>query len=127
MIKGVKLGGADVAWAVIFCFWGVTHGLSLFSSWDHIIVPVKLLVYDIRFAEYDEIGFFSVGVNISDLLYFKVQRISFPMVTISSMYKSVINKTMWENLTEIEACEMLGYPSPMENLENEKCQTIYFD
>ena len=43
--------------------------LSLFSSWDNIIVCDKLVVYDVWFAEDDNTGFLSVGVDIFDLIY----------------------------------------------------------
>ena len=43
--------------------------LSLFSSWDNIIVCDKLVVYDVWFAENDNTGFLSVGVDIFDRLY----------------------------------------------------------
>ena len=85
VINGVKLGGADVAWTLIFCFQGVTQErissvfeisdgiliavLYLFSSWDDIIVRVKLLVYDVWFSEVDKTGFLSVGVDIFDRYY----------------------------------------------------------
>ena len=38
--------------------------LSLFSSWYDIIVRVELVVYDVWFAENDNTGFLSVGVDI---------------------------------------------------------------
>ena len=44
--------------------------LSLFSSWDDIIVCDKLVVYDVWFSEDDNTVFFSVGVGIFDWLYF---------------------------------------------------------
>ena len=86
VINGVKRGSVDVAWKLIFCFQGVTHEwissvfkisdvfwiveLSLFSSWDDIIVCEKLVAYDVWFAEDDNTGFLSVGVDIFDQLYF---------------------------------------------------------
>ena len=85
MINGVKQGGVDVSWTLIFCFWGVTQEwissifnisdvfwiavLSLFSSWDDIKVCDKLVVYDVWFAEDNNTGFLSVGVGIFDRLY----------------------------------------------------------
>ena len=85
VINGVKKGGVDVAWTLVFCFQGVTQDcisslfkisevfwivvLSLFSSWDDIIVCDKLVVYDVWFAEDDNTGFLSVGVGIFDWLY----------------------------------------------------------
>ena len=87
MIIGIKRGGVDVAWTLIFCFQGVTQEwissvfempdvfwiavLYLFSSWYDIIVCVKLVVYDVWFAEDDNTGFLSVGVDIFDRLYLK--------------------------------------------------------
>ena len=55
--------------------------LFSFSSWDDIIVRVKLLVYDVWFSEDDKTGFLSVGMNISDRLYLKELPISFLVVT----------------------------------------------
>ena len=85
MINGVKREGLDVAWSMIFCFWGVTKEwissvfemsdvfwiavLSLSSSWYDIIVRVKVVVYDVWCAEDDNTGFLSVGVDIFDQLY----------------------------------------------------------
>ena len=43
--------------------------MSLFSSWDDIIVCDKLVVYDIWFAEDDDTGLLSVGVHIFDWIY----------------------------------------------------------
>ena len=79
---GVKQGGADVAWTLIFCFQGVTHEwissifemsdvfwievLSLCWSWYYILVGVELLADDVWFSEYDNTGFLSVGVDIFD-------------------------------------------------------------
>ena len=54
--------------------------LSSFSNWDDIIVRVKLLVYDVWFAEDDKTGFLSVGVDIFDRLYLKELPISLPVV-----------------------------------------------
>ena len=85
VINGVKQGGVDVAWTLIFCFWGVTQEwilyvfemsdvfwisvLSLCSSWDDIIVRVEVVVYDVWCAEDDNTDFLSVGVDIFDQLY----------------------------------------------------------
>ena len=82
VINGVKRGGIDVVWTLIFCFGGVTHewissvfemssvfwmeGLSLCWSWWDIIVGVGLVVYDVWFAEDGNTGFLSVGVDIFD-------------------------------------------------------------
>ena len=105
VINGVKQGGVYVAWTLIFCFQGVTQEwissvfemsdvflmevLSSFSSWDDIIVRVKLVVYDVWFAEDDNTGFLSVGMDIFDRLYLKERPISLPMVpmiTIKQIY-----------------------------------------
>ena len=107
VINGVKRGGVDVAWTLIFCFRGVTQEwissvfemsdvfwiavLSSFSSWDDIIVCVKLLVYDVWFTKYDQTGFLSVGVDIFDRLYLKERPTSFPMMTMSSI-KQIYDK-----------------------------------
>ena len=82
VINGVKRGGVDVAWTLIFCFWGLTKEcissvfemftlfwmelLSLCWSWWDIIVGGKLVVYYVWFAEDDSTGFLSVGVDIFD-------------------------------------------------------------
>ena len=84
MINYVKRGGIDVAWTLIFFFWGVTQEwisslfmisdvfsiavLSLFSSWDDIKVCDKLVAYDVWFSEDDNTGFLSVEVDICDQL-----------------------------------------------------------
>ena len=52
---------SDVFWIAV---------LSLFSSWDEIIVCDKLVVYYVYFDEDDNTGFLSVGVDIFDQLYF---------------------------------------------------------
>ena len=43
--------------------------LSLCWSWWDIIVGVELVVYDAWFAEDDDTGFLSVGVDIFDQYY----------------------------------------------------------
>ena len=59
--------------------------LSLCWNWCDIIVGVKLVVYDLWFAEYDNTGFLSVGLYIFDRLYLKERPISLPMVPISTI------------------------------------------
>ena len=59
--------------------------LSLCWSWRDIIVGVELVVYDVLFAEDDNTGFLSVGVDIFDWLYLKERPISLPMVPISAI------------------------------------------
>ena len=78
--------------------------LSLLSSWDDMIVRVKLLVYDVWSAEEDRIGFLSVGVDIFVWLYLKERTISLPMVTMSTI-KQIYDK--WDyvrKLNKIEIC-----------------------
>ena len=43
--------------------------LSLCWSWKDIKVGVELVVYDVWFAEDDNTGFLSVGLDIFDRLY----------------------------------------------------------
>ena len=100
-----KQEGVDVAWTLIFCFLGVTQEwissvfemsdvfwmevLSLCLSWGDIIVGVEWFVYDLWFAEDDNTGFLSVGLDIFDRLYLKERPISLPMVpmiTINTKY-----------------------------------------
>ena len=85
VINGVKRGGVDLAWTLIFYFWGVTQEwissvfemstvfwmevLSLCWSWWYIKVGVELVVYDVWFAEDNNTGFLSIGVDIFDRLY----------------------------------------------------------
>ena len=85
VINDVKRGGLDVAWTLIFCFLGFTQEwissvfevltliwmeiISLCWSWWDIIVQVKLVVYDAWFAEDNNTGFLSVGLDIFDWLY----------------------------------------------------------
>ena len=65
--------------------------LSSFSSWDDIIVCDKLVVYDVWFAEDDNTGFLSVGVDIFDRLYLKELPISLPVVPMSTL-KQIYDK-----------------------------------
>ena len=69
--------------------------MSSFSSWDDIIVHVKLLVYYVLFAKDDNTGFLSVGVDIFDRLYLKEWPISLPMVSMSSIKQ--IYPPLWKN------------------------------
>ena len=85
VINGVKKGGVDVSLTLIFCFRGVTQEwissvfevftlflmevLSLCWSWWDIIVGVKLVVYCVWFAEDNNTGSLSVGIDIFDQLY----------------------------------------------------------
>ena len=82
MVNGLKQGGVDVAWTLIFCVWGVKQEwissvsemstvfwmevLSSCWSWWDILVGVELVVYDSWFAEDDNTGFLSVVVGIFD-------------------------------------------------------------
>ena len=59
--------------------------LSLCWSWWDIIVRVELVVYDVWFAEDDNTGFSSVGLDIFDRLYLKERPISLPMVPMSAI------------------------------------------
>ena len=60
------------------------EALSLCWSWWDIIVGVKLVVYDVWFAEDDNTGFLSVGLDDLGRLYLKERPISFPMVPMST-------------------------------------------
>ena len=87
---------SDVFWIAV---------LSLFSSWDNIIVHVELVVYDIWFSEDDNTGFLSFGVDIFDRLFMKEQPISLPMVKMSTI-KWIYDK--WDymrKLNKIKKCE----------------------
>ena len=114
MINGVNRGGIYVA-QTLTCFpQGVTHEwisylfdmsvvfwiavLSLLSSWDYMIVRVKLLVYDVWSAKEDRIGFLSVGVDIFDWLYLKERPIYFSMVTVSTI-KQIYDK--WDYVRKL--------------------------
>ena len=57
--------------------------MSLCWSWWDIIVGFELVVYDVWFAEDDNTGFLSVGVDIFDQLYLKERPIYLPMVPMS--------------------------------------------
>ena len=59
--------------------------MSLFSSWDEIIVCDKLVVYDVWFSENDNTSFLGVGLDISGRLYLKERPISLPMVPMSTI------------------------------------------
>ena len=87
---------SDVFWIAV---------LSLFSSWYDIIVRVELVVYDVWFAEDDNTGFLSVGVDIFDWLYLKEWPMSLHMVTMSTI-KQIYDK--WDyvrKIDKIEVCE----------------------
>ena len=59
--------------------------LSLYWTWWGIKVGVELVVYDVWFAENDNTGFLSVGLDIFGRLYLKERPISLPMVPISTI------------------------------------------
>ena len=59
--------------------------LYLCWSWWDIIVGVKLVVYDVWFAEDNITDLLSVGLDIFDQLYLKDQPISLPMVPMSAI------------------------------------------
>ena len=59
--------------------------LSLCWTWWGIIVGVELVVYDIWFAEDDNTGFLSVGLDIFGRFYLKEWPISLPMVPMSTI------------------------------------------
>ena len=59
--------------------------LSLCWSWWDIIVEVKLVVYDVWFAEDDNTSFLIVGLHIFDQLYLKERPISLTMVPMSTI------------------------------------------
>ena len=76
-------------WVDIICIWGILVFwialLSPLSSWDDMIVRVKLLVYGVWVDEEEKTGFLSVGVNIFDQLYLKKRPIYLTMVTMSTI------------------------------------------
>ena len=128
VFNGVKQGGLDVAWTLILCFWDVTHEwissvfevsvlfwialLSSLSSWDKMILCVKLLVYDVLLAEENKTGLLSVVVDIFNLLYLKERPISLPVVPMGTI-KQIYDK--WD------------YVRKLKNSKIEKLQTVYFD
>ena len=59
--------------------------LSLCWSWWDIIVRVELVVYDVWFAEDDNTGFLSVGLDIFYQWYLEEQPISLSMVPMSTI------------------------------------------
>ena len=59
--------------------------LSFCGSWWYIIVGVELVVYDVWFAEDDNTGFLSVGLDIFVRLYLKERPISLPMIPMSTI------------------------------------------
>ena len=62
----------------MFLFWLVI--ISLLSILDEIDICYKLLVDDVWEAEYDNTGFFSVGVDSFDQLFLKKRPVSLPVV-----------------------------------------------
>ena len=65
--------------------------LSLCGRWYEIMVGVEFVVYDVWFAEDDNTGFLSVGVDIFDQLFLKEWPISLPMVPMSTIKIYMIN------------------------------------
>ena len=65
--RGVTHECMSSVFDVLFLFWFVV--ISLFSSWDEMDVPVKLLAYAVWAAEDDKTGFLSVGVDFFGQLY----------------------------------------------------------
>ena len=59
--------------------------LSLCWTWWGIKVGVGLVVYDVWFAEDDNMGFLSVGIDIFVRLHLKERPISLPMVPMSNI------------------------------------------
>ena len=59
--------------------------LSLYWTWWGIKVGVELVVYDVWFAENENTGFLSVGLDIFGRLYLKERPISLPMVPMSTI------------------------------------------
>ena len=53
---------------MLLLFWFVV--ISLLSRWDDMNGGIELLADGVWAAEYDKTGFLSVGVDISDQLYF---------------------------------------------------------
>ena len=109
--------------------------LSSFSSWYDIIVRVEVVVYDVWFAEDDNTGLLRVGVDIFDRIYLKERPISLPIVPMSTI-KQIYDK--WDHVRKIDKNQsmwnfwwttkilFLGYPSPMEKLENRKMTNNIF-
>ena len=86
VINCVKRGGVDVAWTLILCLLGVTQEwmssvfetftLSWLESlplcwrgWD-VIVGFEIVIHDVWFAEDDNTGFLSFGLDDLGRLYF---------------------------------------------------------
>ena len=101
MINGVKRGGVDVAWTLIFYFWGVTQEWisSLFEmftlswlealplcwrGWD-VIGGFEIVLHDVWFSVDYNNGFLGVGLDNSGRLYLKERPISLPMVPMSTI------------------------------------------
>ena len=101
MINGVKRGGVYVAWTLILCLLGVTQKWmsSVFEMftlswlealplcwrrWD-VICWFKIVIHDVWFAEDDNTGFLSVGLDDLGQLYLKERPISLPMVSIRTI------------------------------------------
>ena len=147
MINGAKLGNVDVAWTIVFYFRGVTQEwlssvfkishvfwiavLSSFSIWDYIIVCDKLVVYDVWFAENDNTGFLSVGVDIFDWLYLKELPIYLPTVPKSTINQIYDKYYYVRKIDKIDVCEIfdmfgLSLPNGIRR-KIEKWQIICFD
>ena len=90
-----------MAWTLILCILGVTQECmsSVFEmftlswlealplclrGWD-VIVGFEIVIHDVWFAEDDNTGFLSVGLDDLGRLYLKERPISLPMVPISTI------------------------------------------
>ena len=85
------------------------EGLSLFWSWWDIIVGVELVVYDVWFAEDDNTGFLSVGLDISVDYIWKNDQYPCPWYQWVLVTQNMVNNIMWEELTKMEICEIIWW------------------
>ena len=105
-VRGVALDWISSVFEIFTVFW--MEVLSLCWSWWDIIFRVELVVYDVWFAEDDNTGFLSVGLDIFDRFYLKERPISLPMVPMSTINKKYgksyyvrridKNRNMWKKL-----------------------------
>ena len=127
LINGVKRGGVDVAWTLILRFWGVTQewissAFEMFTlswsealplcwrGWD-VIGGFEIVIHDVWFAQDDNTGFLSVGLDFLIDYICKSDQYPCPWCQWVLKTKNMVNNIMWEELTKIEICAIFNEES----------------
>ena len=95
--RGVTHDWISSVFEVLLLFWLVI--ICLLSSLDDIDVRVKLLADDVREAEYNKTGFFSVGVDSFNHLFLRNDQLPSPWWKILIKIENMINEDKWESST----------------------------